>query len=251
MEVVMKPVMRVLVVVLAAVLVLCSGCKNRFYGPFAPTGYYPKRGMSNWDLVEILKREYTPEKIEQCIKDRSTESRDRIIYARKKVIDILYEVYIQRLSTRKTAFDIGMDFAKLGLTGAVPLVPLADTKSILGGVSTGLMGAQGSINQRIFYEKTMPLLQAKMEADRKTAWKKVEDGLKKPAKEVPGGTSGVYTVEQALCEIEDYYTAGSLANALMSITAPATTSPEKKPEEKKPEGNKEPASPTPATKPVG
>jgi hypothetical protein len=309
MEVVMKPLIRVLVLVLAAGLPLFCGCgKKSFYPPLKVLGFYPEKGISNKDLFKELKEAYTPAKIREGIAnpDLTKNARNNIIYARKKVIDMIYEEYTGKLFIRRGWFELSTDLAGIGLNAAGTLASNGASQ-ILSGIAGGLNAGRGAFNTRIFYERTMPVIMLRMDGKRKEVWKEIEKKLKLPASEneakkaaenaaadkakaakdaeakaevakkaaeaaatvKPVSATAVaatavadkdaadkakaakaeadkakatppefYTLLQALSDIEDYYTAGSLSNAIMEL-GQTPVSVEKKEEKTKETGKAE------------
>jgi len=249
-------------------------------------------------LLTSLQEASSPEKISGYIQNPTTlkkETRNNIIYARKKVIDIIYEEYTARLTGRKTIFDLGTGIAQAGFNAAGTVVPLAETKGILAAAALGLTGTQNAVNKSVFYDKTVPLLKARMDADRKAKWQIIKNKMDLPLTEAEAKTEAqnaaaaneaaekvaaakaekekaekekeeaakaaapkptaakrkaktpqadsnppaagttpatgqasaadqkpktYYSLLEALCDLEDYYTAGSLSDALMSISNP-------------------------------
>jgi hypothetical protein len=294
MEVVMKPLIRVLVLVLVAGLPLFCGCgKKSFYPPSKVLGFYPVKGISNQDLFKELKEAYTPAKIREGIAnpDLTKNARDNIIYARKKVIDMIYEEYTGKLFIRRGWFELSSNLAQIGLNAAGALASNGASQ-ILSGIAGGLSAGTTKFNEKIFYEKTMPVIMLRMDGKRKEVWKEIEKKLKLPASEKAAKDAEAkaevakkaaeeaaakkpvsatlvaatavaakdaadkakaakaeadkakatppefYTLLQALSDIEDYYTAGSLANAIMEL-GQAPVSAEKKEEKTKETGKAE------------
>ena len=135
--------------------------------------------------------------------------RNEVVNARLRAIDLHFSIFEQELARENIVGNVGVDWAVLALGGATALAPLSATKSILGAVSGGITGAKGSVDKNIFYNKTMPVLLAKMEALRKEVLVKIREGLTKNTSDYP--------LTQALIDLDDYYKAGTIPAAVIGI----------------------------------
>jgi hypothetical protein len=241
--------------------------------------FYPVKGISNKDLFKELKEAYTPAKIREGIAnpDLTRNARNNIIYARKKVIDMICEEYTGKLFIRRGWFELSSNLAQIGLNAAGALASNGASQ-ILSGIAGGLSAGTTKFNEKIFYERTMPIIMGKMDAKRKEVWKEIEKKLKLPANEKEAKKAAedaaakkpvsatalaekdaadkakaakaeadkakatppeLYTLLQALSDIEDYYTAGSLANAIMELGQTPVSAEKKEEKTKEVEKTKE------------
>ncbi len=139
--------------------------------------------------------------------------RNDLINARILDIDLNFEKFQEDL-VRESAFkDLSAEWSTLALSGASAVVPLAETKTVLSAISAGITGAQGSIDKNLFFKKTIVALITQMKADRAS---KHTDILQKMDLD-----TDKYPLTMALIDLEDYYKAGTLPQALTSISATA------------------------------
>lgn len=138
--------------------------------------------------------------------------RNEVVNARIRAIDLRFGEFAQNLSRENNWTTLGLEWAVLGLSGAGTLVADAGTKSTLAALSGGFTGAKGSIDKNLFFNKTMPALLTQMEANRKVILTRIRTNLRDmdPAD---------YPLTAALIDLDDYYNAGTLPGAIMSLTA--------------------------------
>lgn len=135
--------------------------------------------------------------------------RDEVVNARLRAIDLHFSIFEQAVARENVIGNVGVDWAVLGLGGATALAPLSATKSILGAISGGITGAKGSVDKNVFYNKTMPVLLAKMESLRKEVLVRIREGLTQSTSDYP--------LTQALIDLDDYYKAGTIPGAIIGI----------------------------------
>ncbi len=196
----MKTLIRVMVLVF--VLVLFSGCA-------AVTGY-PKMSYNIKQELTALQPYNSADIIQQYNNAPDKRAfRDEIVYARKRAIDLHFALF-QKAVYRQTAVrNIGVDWAVLGLSGATAVTTVSGTQQILGAISGGLTGAQGKVSERLFFNNTIPVIFSKMEAQRKVILANITTGLSKKVEEYP--------LMHALNDLDDYYKAGTIPEALNGI----------------------------------
>ena len=151
--------------------------------------------------------------------------RNEVVNARLRAIDLHFNIFEQAVARENVIVNVGVDWAVLALGGATALAPLSATKSILGAVSGGITGAKGSVDKNIFYNKTMPVLLAKMEALRKEVLVRIREGLTH--------TTSDYPLTQALVDLDDYYKAGTIPGAIIGIAVTSGESIKKSDDEMK------------------
>ncbi len=111
----------------------------------------------------------------------------------------------------------------IGVSGAGAVVGPAGTKSILAAISGGITGSKQSVDKHLYYEKTMPAMMAQMEAGRRTARVRIEQGLASDVQTYPLGL--------ALLDLDAYYEAGTLPAAVRGIVQVAGNAIQKADEE--------------------
>ncbi len=134
------------------------------------------------------------------------------------LIDMRYAEFIDDINveskTKTTVTDITL--AGLGLAGTA--VGGAGAKTILHALSAGIAATNTSIDKNFFYEKALPALASKMNADRKAQKLLIIQrlqGCKEP---------GDYLWFEAVHDLTEYYAAGTLLGAIASISKDAGAS---------------------------
>lgn len=139
--------------------------------------------------------------------------RDEVVHGRLRAIDLQFEIFEKSLQLEKNTQRLLTDFAVLGLSGAGTLAGGAPTKAILAAISGGLTGADLSVNENLYYKKTISVLFSQMEAMRSTQLVKIYTGLKQDTAEYP--------LSRALYDVDTYYKVGTIPGALVGINAAA------------------------------
>jgi len=131
------------------------------------------------------------------------------------LIDQNYRAYADGMYAGRAGFDTGHDMALLGINGATAMMGAAQTKAILGAISTGLVGAKASIDKNFFANASRDALFNKMDALRADALALIIANKKK--------TIAEYTMDAAFLELDHYYAVGTIQKALESINAASGT----------------------------
>jgi hypothetical protein len=136
--------------------------------------------------------------------------RDEIIDRRIQAQDIKYDTFERAIYREGVTGNILLDWATLGLSGAIATVGGAGLKAALGAMSGGLIGAKAAVDRNAFFEQSVPAIIAQMNAQRLTVLVRIRDGQTKDTVEYP--------LDRALADLRDYARAGALAGALEGIT---------------------------------
>ena len=107
--------------------------------------------------------------------------------------------------------NIGADWAVLGLNAVASVVGGAGTKAALAATSGGIVGAKGSVDKNLFYEKTMSVLLAEMRASRRAVMVRIRKGLTLSTRD--------YALTAALADISEYFSSGSIPGATAAVSA--------------------------------
>jgi hypothetical protein len=195
--------------ILAALAVSVSGCQ-------AMTGYPPPT-MTRAEALKTVEADSSPN-AEAAYATAPNEVarqavRDRIVRARIYAIDVNYHEFTRSISTEQKAFAVGSDLAVLALAGAGTLAKSSHTQARLAAWSAGVLGGRSAIDKEIYFDKTLPVIIAQMEASRRTALVPLIGGLSQPDSDYP--------LLQAKVDLETYYMAGTLPGALNAITKEA------------------------------
>lgn len=139
--------------------------------------------------------------------------RNYFIETRLGIIDAQYLVFKQDLYEEGVSSSFMTDVATLGLNAAGTLTPAASTKSILAAVSGGLIGTRASAEKNFYFERTMAALLSQMEALRKTVRLRIMKGM--------AMSPDAYPLSQAKTDLTEYYSAGTIAGAIVGMTKAA------------------------------
>lgn len=174
---------------------------------------YPNRSGDLDAELKQLDKFHAPTILEEYEKkpDEAAKQafRNEVVTARIRAIDLHFGVFQQALFRESVTTNILADWITLGLGGAIATVGGVTTKAALGAVSAGITGAKTSIDKNVYFEKTMPALLAQMIASRKVALARIQEGLTRAV--------GLYPLNQALIDLEDYYNAGTIPGAVALI----------------------------------
>ena len=135
--------------------------------------------------------------------------RDEVISERLRAIDIRFVMFTAAINKEANGTGMLADFAVLGLSGGGAVAGGAATKAILAAISGGITGAELSINKTLYYQKTLPALLAQMEASRIDQLATMRAGMQKSTSDYPLAT--------ALHDVDRYYLAGTLPDAITAI----------------------------------
>ncbi len=135
--------------------------------------------------------------------------RDEYVNARITAINLHFGEFERDLFQEGVGSGIGTDWIKLALGGAGAVY--AGASQALSAATVGIEGAKASFDKQAFFENTITTLFAAMDANRKTVLVKIREGLGQPV--------ASYPLTQAMADLEDYYNAGTIPGALISINA--------------------------------
>jgi hypothetical protein len=155
--------------------------------------------------------------------DKQKIYRNDLINARILAMDLNYEKFEASLVREYGLTELGTEWATLALTGASAVVPLAQTKTVLSAIAAGITGANASVGKNLLFKKTIEALITQMKADRKTVLLAIRQKME--------ADTSSYPVTAALIDLEDYYRAGTLPQAVSSISVTAGATVKEKTEE--------------------
>jgi hypothetical protein len=205
----MKPMVLVLLLAMAV-----SGCMTIKAHPVYRTKRFNKIADRNprWADARILKERYNLNNMppDSSSEEVKKEFRNNFINSRILALDLVFEDFQHVVGREGVLFSIGTDLSTLALTGATSVVPIKETKTILSAIATGIGGAKGSVDKNLFLKQTMDVMLVKMKANRA----EVLADIQKKMKEL--GTN-VYPLTASLVDLEAYYRAGTLTQALIGI----------------------------------
>ena len=193
-----------LVILLAAALML-AGCAAALQG-------YPERVKDIDTELANLQPFMSDDVIKNYKKatgDAKKLIRDEYVNARITAINLHFGTFEKALFREGVGTGIGTDWIKLALGGAGAVY--AGASQALSAATVGIEGAKASFDKQAFFENTITTLFAAMDANRKTVLVKIRQGLGQPVANYP--------LTQAMADLEDYYNAGTIPGALISINA--------------------------------
>ncbi len=178
----------------------------------ALSGYPPESGDPDAELA-ALQTYFDPNTIPKYNAETDPAQRkrlrDEVVYGRLRAYDINYKKFVKALTGGNNLFSIGTDWLVIGLNAAGATVGGEAAKSALSASSAGVVGAKGSVDKNLFYEKTLPAIVAQMEARRMAALVPIEKGLAQSDTEYP--------LYKALSDLAAYDAAGSIPGAITGI----------------------------------
>jgi hypothetical protein len=198
---------------------LLTGCFVLFITGCQSLGGYPERIIPiDGESGELLPlKKYFTEDVVGTYNSKTGSAqqayRNEIVHGRLRAIDLQFEAFEKELQQENNSQKIALDFAVLGMSGAGTIAGGAATKAILAAISGGLTGAGLSIDKSLYYEKTMPILFAQMEAMRATQLANIYTGLKLDTAQYP--------LSRALFDVDTYYKVGTLSGAMVGINTAA------------------------------
>jgi hypothetical protein len=145
--------------------------------------------------------------------DARTQKRNEIVFARMRGYDIEFSNFERQLYGFSNSVTVGTDLMGLTLGGLTATVGSAATKAALGAASVGVLGANTAINKDLYFQKTIPALIAQMEANRAKRQLLIFQGL--------GQSDSKYSLMAAYSDLDAYKNAGSIPEAIGSITQDA------------------------------
>lgn len=139
--------------------------------------------------------------------------RNKILSQMIWVVDRGYDSFELAFYSNKATTDIAADWLGIGLGGWGGLAASAGTKSIIAIVSSGVSGANASIDARWFNNQTREALVSQMRANRAAQMVIINTLWSKPLTACP--------LERDIVAVQKLYQAGSLVDALQSISQSA------------------------------
>jgi hypothetical protein len=142
--------------------------------------------------------------------DKKVSIRNQIIYSEISQIDQKFNDFKVELNSQENLDSIGVDFIALALAGLGATTGKAGTKAALAAASAGVIGAKAAIDRDLLYQKTITALITEMEAQRSQVYARILTNMK---------TTDItkYPLEASSKDIQDYYQAGTLVNAIQGV----------------------------------
>ena len=146
--------------------------------------------------------------------------RNEIVTARMYIADMEYDYYEARLTREMQDEGLLATATELGLTTAATLVPVAQTKTLLSALATGVVGLDKAYTEKELLSNTIQALQTQMRADRKTEAGAIYGKMyRDPGNNTRKITSiAEYTLPMALSDADAYYHAGTISSSLIGLS---------------------------------
>lgn len=188
-----------------------GGCNSTRHG-------YPKRALDEeaqlrtfeaaYDLTEMIAAYH--QNVEDGADEATrTKARNKVIDGFLVLTDLHYASFVKGFSSRRKDFDTTADVAVLGLSGAGAVLDPSSTTRILAAISGGITGTKATVEKNYFYEKTIPVLIASMNARREETLTAILEGRKV--------SDDAYPLARAWADLSRYYFAGTFDGALQTI----------------------------------
>ena len=126
------------------------------------------------------------------------------------LMNIRYSQYERAFYNTGASVGSAFDITTLAVTATGAVAGGATTKSILSAIAAGLTGSRLALEKNFLYEKSSPVLIAKMQKLREDKFKIITDNMKKPIDEYP--------LELGLIDVQDYFNKGTVIGALQAMS---------------------------------
>ena len=157
---------------------------------------------------------FKQETIDDCATKKDKACRDKIVFGQLHAYDLVLSEFEDRLTRLSQGIDLTGDLVSGLASAAGTVVKGTQTKSIVSALSTFATGAKSSAEADLFFQKSITTIVARIEALRKEALVPILAGLLKEPTEYP--------LYLALEDVEGYFKAVNLMQALASIDENST-----------------------------
>jgi len=166
--------------------------------------------------AQAMLKPYPPDEVVRRIEEmpadaERTSYRNRVVAAYVTAADAKYDQFRRGLSRNNKGGNVAFDLATLGLTSVATAWKSAAEE--LTTAATIAAGSRASINQRLYFQQTLPAILSLMDSKRLTVRSDILEGLSEP--------ESVYTIQDAFSDIWRYQSAASIDGAIQDIAAAA------------------------------
>jgi len=144
----------------------------------------------------------------------SEQGRNEFIAGRLSLYNLEYLQFVSKFMLTKAQEESIFDLTATGLGLATTIAGAAQTKAILGAVTTALTGTRSSFDKNFFNEQTASALITQMNAQRKAALVPLLKGMK--------ASIADYPLSSAIVDLDDYQSAGTIQGALEGVQTDAS-----------------------------
>jgi len=173
-------------------------------------GTQPNRPFNVNQRLASLSKEYFDEaNIKSCMDSKDRACRDKILRGQIDAYNLVFGEFENAITKVSQEIHITGDVLAGLFGGAGTVIKSTQGKSIAAALASFVTGAKSSADTDLYFQKSITTIASRMEALRKEALLPIREGL--------GKETSDYPLVQALMDVEDYFTAGSMARAISSI----------------------------------
>ena len=140
----------------------------------------------------------------------TAEQRNNYVTLRMYAVDQNYTIYESQLTHEAQETGLAASLINLGLTGAGSVAPTAVVGKALSAAATGFTGASQAYDKDVLLAQSIQNLETQMRADRNAKAATILTSMRCPISS--------YNMGMVLSDLEEYYRAGTMPNALIAIT---------------------------------
>jgi len=129
-------------------------------------------------------------------------------------VDAGYSVFRLQYFANRTTFDTVGDIVGLGLNAAGTAFGGAALKSALAATAGSVLGLRAIVDQDVFAQSSRVAIVMTMDADRASVRDRILQGMTQPIERYP--------LEVGMADVQRYYDAGSVVNAIIAVTTQAS-----------------------------
>jgi hypothetical protein len=192
-------------------LLALSACSIMNGSPPKPSGLLATIGSLDSTTLAALVSEYNNAATDPA---RKKLIRNRIIYSDIGQVDQNFNDFKIDLNNQANTINVSADFISLALAGLGATTGNAGTKSALAAASAGVIGANAAFDKDVLYQKTVVALVTEMEAQRSQVFARIIANTNRDVTQYP--------LELAGKDLQDYYQAGTLVNAIAGVNKSAS-----------------------------
>lgn len=192
--------------------VLVAGC-----GSLQRSGGAAPLGLSEGERERLIKSTADLDATQQAMTGEESARRtvrDAYVANRLVLLDADFLAYVRSLTSNKRTLDSASEGSVLGLSVLGTIRDSARAKENLAAAVAAITGLKSNIDKNFFENRGLDAIAAMMVARRKEVLVRIADGLGRP--------TPAYPLTAARSDLNDYYLAGTMDGAFMTIQADAT-----------------------------
>jgi hypothetical protein len=194
-----------------AVSLFATGCST-----LERSGGAAPLGLSEGERERLIKSTADLDATQQALTgEESTRRtvRDAYVANRLVLLDADFLAYVRSLTSNKRTLDSASEGSVLGLSVLGTIRDSARAKENLAAAVAAITGLKSNIDKNFFENRGLDAIAAMMVARRKEVLVRIADGV--------GQSTPAYTLMAARSDLNDYYLAGTMDGAFMTIQAEA------------------------------